>query len=332
MHPSLNIIVALLAIFPLGITALLTPTLLVQFPPSVRIENLAILHNGTVILCNAFTGEILGVNPSHSPSGVNPYTITSLAPYSSAIFGLTAASPFTIAATASNFSWNDGLLSPGSNSVHHITITKTGPETRVFPIPSALWLNGLTPVHGSPHYLLIADCAAGTLLRLDMRTGAVRTVSSDPLFAPVAGAQLPIGINGVRSIKGYVYFTNTGQGLYGRLAITSEGIPVGTPVEVITRGIYGSTYDDFALSNDGIGYLATGLGSLNGIEEVEKTGATRMVSSWEIGSHAISQPVSAVLGKTTANQRMLYFATAGQYLGIDEAPTGGQLFAMELDC
>ncbi|KAH7006879.1 hypothetical protein EDB80DRAFT_513268, partial [Ilyonectria destructans] len=180
-------------------------------------------------------------------------------------------------------------------------------------IPSAGWLNGLTPVPRSPHYLLVADCAAGSLLRLDTRTGSVKTVISDPLFAPVPepGSNLLLGINGVHALGGWLYFTNKNQRLYGRIAITHDGLAVGTPAEVIARGLNGSTFDDFALRRDGVAFLATALGGPTGIEKITAAGKRRMVASWEYGSPDISQPVSAVFGRTKRDQDILYFATAG---------------------
>ncbi|KAI8716095.1 hypothetical protein NCS52_00902400 [Fusarium sp. LHS14.1] len=308
--------------------------LLTQFPPSVRIENLTILPNGTIVVCNAYTGDLYSINPLGRLSKRAPYLFTSLAPYSSAIFGLASPLPNTIVAAASNFSWDEGLVEPGSNVVHHVTLTKAEAKIKAFPIPSAAWLNGLTPVPHSPHYLLIADCVAGSLLRLDTRTGSVETVSSDPLFAPVAEpeSKLLLGINGVHARDGWLYFTNTNQGLYGRLAITSEGLAAGTPAEIIARGLNGSTFDDFTLRRDGVAFLATGLGSLNGIERITNEGEGQMLASWDYGSQTISQPVSAVFGQTVKDRDTLYFATAGSYLGSNATSTGGQLFFIKVKC
>lgn len=332
MRSILGLSAVLLSLPSLAVSGSSTPTLLTQFPPSVRIENLTILPNSTVIVCNAFTGDLYGIDPLHGPSGASPHFITSLAPCSSAIFGLASPSPYTIAATASNFSWEESAVSPGSNAVHLITITGTGLDTKVFPISSALWLNGLTPVPGAPHYLLVADCTAGSLLRLDTRNGSFETVSSDPLFATVSGSDLPIGINGVHALDGWLYFTNTGLSIFGRLAITAEGLPVGSPAEIITHGINGSTYDDFALRGDGVGFLATGLGPVNGIEKVSDAGDVSMAASWEYGSQEISQAVSGVFGQTKSDQNILYFATAGEYLGSNATATGAQLFALDTRC
>ncbi|KAJ4188286.1 hypothetical protein NW767_011947 [Fusarium falciforme] len=314
--------------------AMSEPRLLTQFPPSVRIENLTLLPNGTIVVCNAYTGDLYSINPLSRLSKRTPYLFTSLAPYSSAIFGLTSPLPDTIVATASNFSWEEGLVEPGSNVVHHITLTEAGAKIKAFPIPSAAWLNGLTPVPHSPHYLLVADCAAGSLLRLDTRTGCVETVSSDPLFAPISQPEsnLLLGINGVHARDGWLYFTNTNQGLYGRLAITPEGLAVGAPAEIIARGLNGSTFDDFALRRDGVAFLATGLGNLNGIEKITARGEGQMLVSWEYGSLAISQPVSAVFGQTIKERSTLYFATAGSYLGSNATSTGGQVFSLKVKC
>ncbi|KAM0418789.1 hypothetical protein ACHAPT_012299 [Fusarium lateritium] len=300
-------------------SAISQPTLLAQFPPSVRIENLTILPNGTVV---------------HRPSQRPRRRRSSLVRFLRTVLLGHLWTCLPIPATANNFSWDEGLVEPGSNVVQHVTLTKTGVKTKAFPIPSAGWLNGLTPVPGSPHYLLIADCAAGSLLRLDTRTGCIETVLSDPLFAPVPapGLDLTLGINGVHALGRWLYFTNTDQRLYGRLAITHEGLAVGTPAEVIAHGLKGSTFDDFALRRDGVAFLATGLGELNGIEKVTAVGKGRMVASWEYGSPVISQPVSAVFGQTKRDRATLYFATAGAYLGPNTTSSGGQLFSLDVGC
>jgi hypothetical protein len=334
VRPALSLVALLSSLHLLGHVASADsqPMLLTQFPPSVRIENLTILPNSTVIVCNAYTGDLYAINPLDGPSGATPRLIASFAPYSSAIFGLASPSPNTIVATASNFSWNEQRVEPGSNVIQQVTLTETGVQTKAFPIPAAGWLNGITPVLHSRHYLLIADCVAGSLLRLDTRTGAVITVSQDSLFAPVPepGLNLLLGINGIHARKDWLYFTNTNQQLYGRLAITAEGLAVGTPAEAIARGINGSTFDDFALRRDGVAFLATGLGGPNGIEEMTPEGEGRMVASWEYGSLDISQPVSAGLGRTKEDKDTLYFATAGAYFGPNTTSTGGQLFSLNV--
>uniref|UniRef100_A0A8H7K966 SMP-30/Gluconolactonase/LRE-like region domain-containing protein n=1 Tax=Bionectria ochroleuca TaxID=29856 RepID=A0A8H7K966_BIOOC len=330
MWSALGLTTALLSLSSLVVSEV-KPTLLTQLPQDWRIENIAILPNSTLIIPNSYTGELFGINTLHGASGATPYFVTSLAPYSSAIFGLASPTSDTIAATANNFIWNTGQVVNGTNAVHLITLTKSGPKAEIFPFPSAGWLNGLTPVPGAPHYLLIADCHAGSLLRLDTRTGSIGTVSTDPLFATVPSPTLSIGINGVHALDGFVYFTNTDQRLYGRLAIDNEGLAVGKPAEVITTGINGSTFDDFALRSDHTGFLATGMG-INGIEKVTERGKTEIVASWEYGSSEISQASSGVFGQTARDRGTLYFATAGSYLGSDIPATGAQVFTLKKGC
>lgn len=60
-------------------------------------------------------------------------------------------------------------------------------------------------------------------------------------------------------------------------SLLPRAAPSGLP-EVITRGIKGSTFDDFALREDGAGLLAKGLGVVNGIEKVSKSGKAQMVA------------------------------------------------------
>ena len=69
-----------------GACATPQPTLLTQFPPSVRIENLTILPNSTIIVTNAFTGELYGVNPLQQQPQLPYYFFTSFRPVSNASF------------------------------------------------------------------------------------------------------------------------------------------------------------------------------------------------------------------------------------------------------
>lgn len=325
------------------------PTLLAQFPPVVRIENLTVLPNGTVVVCDAYTGDLYAVNAlGDGPSRPPDRPFVSFAPYTSAVFGLASPALDTVAATANNFSWAEVKVQPGSNVVQLIRLLKAGGvKTTAFPVPSASWLNGLTPVRGAPHYLLLADCAAGALLRLDTRTGLVVTVSTDPLFAPVPTTTqggLLLGINGIHADPqgGWLYFTNTNQALFGRIAIAPDGLTVaGARAEVLARGPKESTFDDFALAPyNKAAFLATaGLGAAaNGIEEVDTSRSsggirTRMVASWDYGNTAISQPVSAAFGPTRPgrDRGILYFATAGSYVDSNMS-VGGQLFALDVEC
>ncbi|KAL2810110.1 hypothetical protein BJX63DRAFT_403206 [Aspergillus granulosus] len=78
----------------------------------------------------------------------------------------------------------------------------------------------------------------------------IKAVATLPdAFAAPTNASVPIGINGLKIQNGYVYFTNTARGLFGRLPISEDGNRAGE-VEVISLvnvARTGDNWDDFVL-------------------------------------------------------------------------------------
>ncbi|CAM6097037.1 unnamed protein product [Calypogeia fissa] len=69
---------------------------------------------------------------------------------------------------------------------------------------------------------------------------------------PVANATSQFGVNGIKVRKGYLYYTNTNQGLMCRVPISTTGTTTGT-VEVLATGLMP---DDFDLDRDGRPWIA----------------------------------------------------------------------------
>jgi hypothetical protein len=143
-------------------------------------------------------------------------------------------------------------LCPSSPVVKHITA-----------ITNSTIFNGLAAIP-STVLVLGADSALGAVWRVNIRTGEYGIAFSDPLLAPLGtdpGTNL--GINGMRvSADGkWVYFTNSAQGIFGRVPISRYGEKIGD-LEVIASvgvptGVAGVHFDDFALDGKGKAWIAT---------------------------------------------------------------------------
>ncbi|KAM0815660.1 putative SMP-30/Gluconolactonase/LRE-like region domain-containing protein [Seiridium cardinale] len=74
----------------------------------------------------------------------------------------------------------------------------------------------------------------------------------DDLFAVPANVTMPLGINGIKVSDRYMYFTNTGQYIYGRVPITEVGYKAGN-ADVASYSNSSNTYDwgDFVIGPAG---------------------------------------------------------------------------------
>ncbi|KAL1851665.1 hypothetical protein Daus18300_012474 [Diaporthe australafricana] len=137
-----------------------------------------------------------------------------------------------------------------------------GPEPAievVATLPDAVMLNGMDSLPQNPAVVLIADSRVGAVWRVNTTDGDVDIAYQDELLLPPDNATVPIGINGLRVSKGYVYFTNTAKNLFARIAITDDGVMHGDveTVAVLVPGEEGYVWDDFALDASGeIAYIA----------------------------------------------------------------------------
>lgn len=308
-----------------------TPKLVYRFPPAVRLENIASLPNSTLVVCDALSATLYALNPlvpKPSPYFVHHFT------NSTGIWGIASLESTSLLVTGNDFFPANYTVAPGSNKIYRINLDREGHvgSVQTFPVPKAGWLNGITVVPEAPHYVLAADCFLGAIVRIDTRTGDVTTVSTDLLLGQTSSADsLPIGVNGVHVRNNFVYFTNSFQRLYGRLAITKDGLSAGKPAEIVAYPPDGATFDDFAIQGDGTAFVMT-LGAVNGIDAIRANGNSTMVAQWPFESTNISQVTSAVVDTSAANRRVLYFATAGQYYGSNETISGGEVFSLALGC
>lgn len=206
--------------------------------------------------------------------------------------------------------------------------TTTTPTTAIAAqLPDAIMLNGAASLPASPSILLIADARVACIWRVDTATGAVEKVLEGDYLAAPANASVPIGVNGLKVRAGYVYFTNTGTGVFGRVAIDDQGYPLAnaTLPEVIATAPDPATasWDDFyVLADDGSSLACIspdGIVAINSVGTMIPYIGDGETDGLMLGPSSISMSDDAVEGGFSA-----YVTTKGS----STAGLGGQIFRL----
>ncbi|HWD82810.1 MAG TPA: hypothetical protein VG497_28110 [Kribbella sp.] len=200
-------------------------------------------------------------------------------------------------------------------------------RTLSFPVEAA-GLNGSAVL--APGVILIADCAAGLIWRVDLTEDGLAGKASVWLkhdtMVPGTDADKAVhltqtfsipypGVNGVRVAEksGYVYYTGSWEQIFARVAVDPvTHQPAGEP-EVVTKGIH--AVDDFCVDEDaGVAYITTHID--NTLWRVPLDPAVAATDSeliiGEPIDHRFLGPSSAAWGRQDSDHgRVAYFTTDG---------------------
>lgn len=280
-----------------------------QFPENVWIENIAVRHNGNLLLTtltpNASLYEV--INPaSKNPSTELRFTETSV----DSFFGIAELSPDKFAILGGNHTPTAGL--PGQWSVWTVDFARHNgikPQLAAT-LPDAVLLNGASPVPGFPDFILAADSTRGVVFRVNVRTHKVDITQDLPEMKPRSDTAISIGINGLRIRGNHLYFTNSATHAFYRIKVNKDGTTVnGAKVETVSV-IDASFADDFAFGPglDSTAWVVTN--SDDSIVAVHSNGQSQEVAGG-VGSPIIPSDTSCRFGRTLADASMLYVTTAG---------------------
>lgn len=318
-----------------------TATEIFSFTPSnpVFIENLFVLPDNRILLTHfGGPGPDSPLYVLNQTSGT--VSVVASLPNSTAQTGIAALGgnkyAITTGVVGANFEFINGSvaahiisLAPGSGSAALLD---------TIPIPNTINTNGLVslPAAGTSnrHILLSADSRGFRVLKINTATRTTSVAFSDPLFGGNPNITQSIGITGVNGLNlrpgkwwnGYVYFTNSAQGIYGRVKVNSAGDKVGS-VQVIstiaTPPAQDNFFDDLAVSRFGNGYVSWQTNKLIRVDGV--TGAQTVVLGPGVGGVTLRYPTSVKMG---LSGREVYVATGG----IDGSGNllGGQVVKVEL--
>lgn len=202
---------------------------------------------------------------------------------------------------------------------------------KVVDIPQAQFLNGATVLSRKEGTLLVADSALGSVFRVNTRSKEVKVTIKDPLFDITPASPVELGLNGISLHRnGELYFTNTNQGLLGKISIQPDGTPKAKG-EVLSRGI--ALPDDFAIGRKG-GFFVT-QDVPNQLSFVPPGGGNATVLVGANDRPGLKGPTSAVIGKGKGKlgRVSLYVGTNGGALTYLSGNTtiGGTISRVDIE-
>ncbi|PSN59311.1 hypothetical protein BS50DRAFT_474325, partial [Corynespora cassiicola Philippines] len=273
-------------------------------------ENLAVRSNGNILLTSLNSPSLYQISPNKTLPPISVATIPGL----TGLLGIAELEKDIFYVVASNFTPPNVVTADGTNEIWKVDLRSSanldpneqywayhqGPRISLIArIPSAGLLNGLCRL--SPQdtaTLLVADSLAGTVVKVDTKTGRSSIILQDELMTSTStGFQL--GINGLHALGDRLFFTNYNRGLFASIPInTSSGLATG-PVDIIVNGTAG---DDFVLSSDGKqAWIA-----MNGINTLMEIDVAKKTSRVVANSTLLTSSTAVSLGRTGVDRKNLY--------------------------
>lgn len=272
-----------------------------QFAEGTWVENLAVRQNGNLLLDLVDRPEVYQIDPN--ANGSSPSLVYRFSDVTS-VFGISEVSTDVFNVITGNFSLSTFASTEGSYSVYQIDLSGSNTGIRkVAAIPEAEFLNGMTTLNSNS--VLVSDSQAGVVYRVDVETGKYEVVLDDSTMKPPSNASIPIGVNGIRVLNGYLYYQNLFAKLFCRVAIDSTTGKATGPYETLATNSYA---DDFAITNEAVAYAANGFE--NEILKVTTAGTVEVVAG-SLTSTLVEGATSAQFGRTTKDSSVLYVTTGG---------------------
>lgn len=291
-----------------------------QFETRVFIENVAVRPNGDLLLTTFDQAKLYNLNLRRT----QPLATVIAQPANiNALTGIVEIAPDV-------FAFNGGILAAsfvferGSMGVYVMDAGQPDHPVRlVASIPDSAGLNGMVSLPDLPHIVLTPDSATGRVFRIDTATGAVDVAFEDVLLGKSNDtSRVPVGANGFKMVGSYLYFTNSGQGLLGRVKLNEQGDKMGD-IEIITTTDVTATaaFDDLAVTSCHVAYVTKHPKYIMKITP----GGTQEVILGGDNSTVLLNPTSAVLGR---KEGVVYIVTAGDVANPNGK--GGQVVKLSL--
>ncbi|KAL2047430.1 hypothetical protein ABVK25_011538 [Lepraria finkii] len=287
--------------------------LIYQFKDIVALENLAVRSNGHLVLTASNQPNVYDMNPNARNAPPKPLPRI---PGVTSLTGIVETAPDVFAVVAGN--WSATFQgTPGSFSIWSVDFNPSQPTVkRIASIPEADALNGITSLKGSPDIVLFADSALGAVRWLNVTSGEYNVTIQSPLFTNTS--QIPIGINGIRTYDGHLYYLNSAQMTYGRVPLNVDGRGVAGEVQILARTHLPAIFDDFDMDWEGNAWVAT---HSNMLGQITVEGKQRNMTG--SGNTELVEPTSVQFGRGSKQlEKTIYMTAAGN------GKVGGQVLAI----
>jgi hypothetical protein len=281
---------------------------LYQFPDGTWLENLAVRHNGQVLV-TSLTPEpsvYLFYDENAPPLLLHTFTdVTSLlgiTEYAKDIFGI----------AGGNFSLSPRHSELGSYSIYRLdlaefeisskgTVTRPARVSKLAPVPNAQILNGLSMLDADT--ILAADSFEGVVYAIDTFDRTVDVAINDTLMHPPPG-EMKLGINGIHHQQEKLYFSNSGFRLIGEIPMHVNGTAGGQSKRIATALV-----DDFCFGIDDNIYAASNQDNMI-LRIIPSTGVVTRIAG-HLNSSLVTGPSSIKHGRGKEGTLVLYVTTSG---------------------
>jgi hypothetical protein len=303
-----------------------------EFPNETWVENIAVRSSGKLLVTTITSPSLHQIDPFSSA----PASLIHSFPHAKSALGIAEIQPDIFAVITGNWSTETFSTTNGSYSLWKIDLTGFECDdfgrdiaipdvTKIADIPEASFLNGLTLAALSSPYLLAADSGLGVVWSINHYTGEYRVVLENELLKPASGQITVLGINGLHTREGYLYFTNSFQYIFARVPISPQGTATG-PYEVVANiGLA----DDFAFDKDGNAYITQDPG--DALEQVNPAGKVTVLAG-NTNSTVLEGDTAAAFGRTKQDGNTLYVVTNGGIAGrpAGSSIVGGKVLAVDI--
>jgi sugar lactone lactonase YvrE len=284
-----------------------------RFPNGTWLENIAVRLNGNLLVTDLMTVGLWEIVP---PTESIHSSIRLVHHFDGAddVAGITEVSPDTFAVISSNSVWQIEFNS-------HDDPPKA---TLISKIPAG-FLNGMATLDEGKA-VMISDSQLGLVWHLDIQTGNYTVLHRHETMEANSDLGLLIGVNGLRILHNYMYYTNSPKRIFCRVRIdTRTGRALG-PYEIVSHD---TLADDFAIDPRGIGYLASLTD--NEITRVFPNGSHDVVAGSK-DSRDLMAATSAAFGRTRSERHVLYVTTGGETENPvnNTASLGGKVMAVSI--
>ncbi|KAJ5112888.1 hypothetical protein N7456_001422 [Penicillium angulare] len=273
------------------------------------IDNVVIRPDGSLLLTRLDVPEVWSVD-ADSGNATLAYSF----PNVTSCFGISEIDDDVFAVVIGNFSTKTYAPTPGSFSVQKLNFkshntsdkrrdsqSQSPVATQIAPLPDAQALNGMVTFTKESHLVLIADSPKGVVWKVNTKTGDYAVALNDTTMLPAKGQALPLGINGLKVVDGYVYYSSTTRMEFCRVKVDEEANAAGE-YQVIASGFLPDGLD---VALDGTAYIATD--PQNSVVRVTPYGQISLVA----GGQLSTQMPGATSCRLTADGKTLYVGTSG---------------------
>ncbi|KAJ5111995.1 hypothetical protein N7532_000040 [Penicillium argentinense] len=281
---------------------------LYQFPENESwVDNIVLRPDGNLLLTRLDAPEVWLVDTTSGNA-----TLAHSFANATSCFGIAEIDDDVFAVVVGNFSTKTYAPTPGSFSVQKLDFKKINASSdervlsaaavsHIAALPEAQALNGMTSFTKDSHLVLIADSPKGAVWKVNTETGEYAVALNDTTMMPAKGQALPLGINGLKLVDGYVYYSSTTRMEFCRVKVNEEAKAVGD-YEVIASGFLPDNMD---VAPDGTAYIATD--PQNSVVRVTPYGQISLVAGGQLSTE-MPGPTSCRL---TEDRKTLYVGTSG---------------------